>query len=141
MDNVVRFNCDKYQALKNLWKSTRTIGMGFIHSHEEPTDEDVIKAFKYEDECGNIIEKNYIDYFKGRPIKTDFENFPVLKPSGYDRDAGVGTMQKVSENTAHQFSPTKKLSSDEIEKLVEKNPIEIHSVSNLTRTYTSPNNI
>ncbi len=141
MDNVVRFNCDKYQALKNLWKGTKTIGMGFIHSYEEPTDEDAIKAFQYNDEYGNIIEINYIDYFKGRPIKTNFENFPVLNPSGYDRDAGIGTMRKVSENTALKFSPTKKLSSDEIEKLVEKNPIEISSVSNLARTYTSPNNI
>lgn len=86
---MVTFNCDKLQALKSLWFGTRPMGMGFINSNGEPTEQELISAFQYGD---------YIDYFKGRPIKTNFDKFPELDPFLYDRDAGEGTMQKVANN-------------------------------------------
>ena len=94
---MVTFNCDKLKALKNLWFGTRTVGFGFINSNE-PTEQELINAFQYEDN-GKLIKNDYIDYFKGRPIKTNFENFPELNPFLYDRDAGEGTMQKVARSS------------------------------------------
>lgn len=77
---MITFNCSKEEALINLWKGTKTIGMGFIHSHKEPTEND----------AKQMLENSYIDYFFGRPIKTDFSTFPNLRNQLYDRDAGNG---------------------------------------------------
>jgi len=40
------------------------------------------------------IKRGYIDYFNGRPIKTDLSN-DTVNPYLYDRDAGQGMFAKV----------------------------------------------
>ena len=39
-----------------------------------------------------LDDSDYVDYFFGKPIKTDFSNYPILEFRLYDRDAGNGTM-------------------------------------------------
>ena len=114
---MVLFNTTKEETLINLWKGTKTIGMGFIHSHTEPTKEDTKYHFtKYGD---------YIDYFFGRPIKTDFTTFPDLQPNGYNTYAGNKMMEKISQNEGSYFSKTKKLNEDELVQLKKDCPFTI----------------
>ena len=112
----VKFDCDKNVALIKLWKGTKTIGMGFYHSDQEPTLKDAELYF---------TNSEYVDYFFGRPIKTDFTKFPILSSYGYDRDAGKGTMLNVANNCAKNYSPTKKLSEEEMMLLEKKCRLDI----------------
>ena len=112
----VTFDCDRNTALINLWKGVKTMGMGFCHSHTEPTLEDAELYFK---------DLEYVDYFFGRAIKTDFTKFPILSSYGYDRDAGIGTMLNVANNCAKNYSPTQKLSDKDMIELAKKCPIDI----------------
>lgn len=99
------------QALLNLWDSTRALGMGALHSHHQPTLDEAEQ---------HLAQSTYVDYFFGKPIKTEFSTYPSLKNRLYDRDAGAGVMQKVAEKTAIVHGPTKKLTSDEAEAIVDK---------------------
>lgn len=98
----------KEQALVALWNSTKALGMGFLHSHQKAT----LEAAKAQLE-GN----QYVDYFLGKPIKTDFSKYPVLESYLYDRDAGPGTMQKVADGMGPSIGATKKLTETEAQKL------------------------
>jgi len=123
-------NISKYEALISLWKGTKTLGMGAMHSHIEPTINDAQKHF-IPDEDEPDVENNYVDYFFGRPIKVDFCNYPNLNSAGYDRDAGSNRMKEIADNTSQvYYPPTKTLNNEEILKFVDDNPI-------LVRTYTS----
>ena len=105
-------------ALVALWNGTQTIGLGFIHSHQQPTEDDAQKHLK-------STNDNYVDYFFGRPIKTSFSSFPKLSCSLYDRDAGPGTMQKISQGAGVDNLPTPKMTDAEIKNLVNKPENEI----------------
>lgn len=111
----------KESVLIELWNHTRALGMGALHSHQQPTVEDAKEE----------LEKNqYIDYFFGKPIKTDFANYPILESRLYDRDAGSGTMQAVADSTAKYVGKTEKLTKEEQEDL-EKKCAESITVANL----------
>ena len=43
------------------------------------------------------MNRGYVDYHKGKPIKTKFQSFPVLEAIGYDYDNGAGKMQRVAD--------------------------------------------
>jgi hypothetical protein len=106
---------DKYDALLNLWNATEPLGMGYLHSSKTPTYEDAKEQ----------LEENYVDYFFGKPIKCDFANYPNLQNQSYDRDAGVGTMQKVANNTASYKGASKELTTSETEELINKCKLNI----------------
>ena len=102
-------NISKAEALIALWKATNAIGLGLLHSHEEPTVKEAEDALK--------TNKDHIDYFFGKPIKTDFAPFPNLQRFNFDQDAGEGAMQRVADGTAKIIGKTKKLSKKQREKI------------------------
>lgn len=103
----VTFNngTSRAQALVALWNSTEALGMGALHSHNSPSVDEAEAELA---QCGG-----YVDYFNGKPIKTDFNTFPTLSSGGYDRDAGRGMMQKVVDGMAPHIGATPKLSEGE----------------------------
>jgi len=108
----------KYEALVQLWNATKALGLGQLHSHRQPTIVDTKKHFDELDEYKSGYKS--VDYFFGKPIKTNFANYPTLDIWGYDRDAGAGTMQKVANGCAVQIGSTKKLNAQEKKELFKK---------------------
>ena len=106
----VTFNGTAAGVLLALWNATKALGFGNLHSHQSPSIGDA------EAELKNM--KNRIDYFNGKPIKVNFDNFPTLSSGGYDRDAGRGMMQKVADGLAPHIGATVKLTVADAEKLV-----------------------
>ena len=104
------------QVLSPLWESTEPLGLGKLQQHITPTLDDCDKKLK---------ESKYVDYFYGRPIKTDFSTFPKLSSFLYDRDAGKGIMQAVADKNAVKIGTKQKLSSTEKDDLIDS------SISNL----------
>ncbi len=51
-----------------------------------PDDEELLKAVN----LGNV------DYLNGRVIKVHFDQYPNIDPWGYDRDNGVGALERVA---------------------------------------------
>jgi len=90
MSNTVTFpeSTSRAQTLVDLWNSTKSVGLEALHSHNQPTILDAESHFS---------KTKYVDYWFGKPIKTNFSDYPILKPNYYDRVAGVGTMQKVAD--------------------------------------------
>lgn len=83
----VTFTCTKDEATRALWvQAMPSLGLGRLHSHQAPTDEDIEEA----------IQKPRIDYLRGKSIKISFEHWPEVDATGYDRDNGVGKMQEVA---------------------------------------------
>ena len=110
----VTFNngTSRAQALVALWNSTNACGMGALHSHNSPSvDEAEAKLVQ----CGG-----YVDYFNGKPIKTNFNAFPTLSCGGYDRDTGRGMMQKVADGMAPHIGATPKLSEGEAKEVIDE---------------------
>ena len=105
-------NISAPQALIALWNSTNALGMGALHSHNSPSVEEAEATLTRCD--------GYIDYFNGKPIKTDFNTFPTLWSGGYDRDAGSGMMQKVADGIAPHIGATPKLSDGEAMEMIDK---------------------
>ena len=120
------------EALIKLWEAAPASFMGRLHSHKTPTIEHATILFeaiaKKEDWKPVDLQRQYVDYFLGKPIKTDFTNYPRLRSIGYDRDAGEGTMLKVSQECAEYIGSTPRLTKDEIQNLMERsrNMIEIY---------------
>jgi hypothetical protein len=110
MSDTVHFpeGADMHEVLIALWLGTKTLGLGALHSHVQPTIADAETALK---------QSLRVDYFFGRPIKADFSNFPSLDCRNYDRDAGKGAMQKVADGAGPKNAPTKKLNEDEAQSL------------------------
>ena len=73
-------------------------------------------------EAEEFIEQHdgYVDYFYGKPIKTDFSTFPTLRSGMYDRDAGQGMMQKVADGIAPHIGATPKLSDGEAKEMIDE---------------------
>lgn len=92
------------ECLLALWDATNSQGLGRLHSHVTPTLEQAQKALK---------SSFYVDYFHGKPIKTDFNSFPTLRSWGYDRDAGSGMMKEVADAFAKSIGPSKRLNKRE----------------------------
>ncbi len=83
---------DKHQVILELWKNTKYMGLGFHNSKPEISNSDILN------EIERLLNSNqYIDYLLGKPIKTNFSNYPYLDSRLYDRDAGSGTMLKVKQ--------------------------------------------
>ena len=80
------FTCTKGQATRALWVQAKAQGLGRLHSHQAPTDDDITEA----------IQGTYIDYLHGKPIKISFKHWPEVDATGYDRNNGVGKMQEVA---------------------------------------------
>ena len=92
----VTFTCTKGQATRALWVQAKAPGLGRLHSHKAPTDEDIEEA----------IQKPRIDYLRGKSIKISFEHWPEVDATGYDRDNGVGKMQEVASAIAASVATT-----------------------------------
>ena len=78
---------DRVTLLQELWRNSSTasfFSFAPISAPSEPPHEEFKQS-----------ATGYVDYFAGRVIKTDFSEFPNLDPWGYDRDNGVGAMQKI----------------------------------------------
>lgn len=122
MSSTVKFNNHtKEEALIALWNNTDALGLGLLHSHVTPTIDDATTT---------LNNDLYIEYYHGKPIKTDFTDFPNLKPYGYDRDAGLGMMYKVANNLANNDkNATAQLNDSEISQLIKK------ADENITITY------
>jgi len=76
---------DKGKLLYCLWKGQMVAGF-FTASGISPPDFDKSTADK--------AALSYIDYFKGRAIKTDLSG-DTVDPWLYDRDAGKGSFAKI----------------------------------------------
>lgn len=100
------------QALIALCNSTNALGMGVLHSHNSPSVKEA--------EAELVRCRGYVDWFKGKPIKTDFSTFPMLSCRGYERDAGRGMMQKVADGIAPHIGATPKLSEGEAKEVIEE---------------------
>ena len=80
---------NKVELLQALWERqiVPPYSMGiFQGAKTEWTQDDSIRAEE--------AVKGYIDYFKGRVIKTDLSG-DTVNPAGFDRDAGEGKFQSV----------------------------------------------
>ena len=99
----------KAQCLLALWDATNSLGLGRLHSHNSPTLEQAQE---------NLNKGGGVDYFFGKPIKTNFDNFPVLSNWGYDRDAGSGKMQEVADGLAESIGPSKRLNKCERKRVI-----------------------
>ena len=110
----VTFNdgTSRAQALVALWNSTNALGYGVLHSHHSPSVAEAEEFLEQHD--------GYVDYFYGKPIKTDFSTFPTLGSGMYDRDAGSGMMQKVANNIAPHIGATPKLSDGEAKEMIDE---------------------
>lgn len=104
------------EALIELWSCTKALGLGAIHSHKTPSLDDAKKKLEH---------ATHVDYFFGKPIKTDFKSYPSLSSVSYDCDAGEGTMERVARGTAVAHGATKKLSPSEVAELVESSSKQI----------------
>ncbi len=86
------------EVLKQLWENTNFQGfnknIGLI-----------LDCQIHDSELDDQFNKNlYVDYFKGKPIKTNFSTFPILNSHLYDRDAGENMMNQVKEYLINQNS-------------------------------------
>jgi hypothetical protein len=82
----VEFTCSKERCIQGLWKHGRAVGLGRLHSHEPPNDTIVRQ----------IIDAGFADYVQGKPFKINFDSWPYLTRTGYDRINGNGAMQYVA---------------------------------------------
>lgn len=85
---VVFENCTPEEALLALWKEAGVLGFGWLQQDGNPPTLE---------ECREAANRGYVDYLKGKPIKTKFRSFPVLETIGYDYDNGAGKMQRVAD--------------------------------------------
>lgn len=86
--HVVFENCTAEEALLALWKEAGVVGLGWLQQDGSPPTLE---------ECREAATRGGVDYLKGKPMKTSFKDFPVVKSLGYDRDNGPGKMQKVAD--------------------------------------------
>ena len=99
----------KAQCLLALWDATISPGLGRLQSHITPTLEQAQE---------NLSRGGGVDYFFGKPIKTNFDNYPVLSNWGYDRDAGAGKMQEVADGVAKSIGPSKRHNMSERKRVI-----------------------
>ena len=95
---------ESHVVLAQLYNHASPVGMGFLQSSTTP--------MTLEEAKNELARTQYFDYLYGRPLKTDFSNYPELDSHGYDRDqGGPGTMQslvdklKESQETAEDGKP------------------------------------
>jgi hypothetical protein len=84
---------DMYEVIRKLWENSKIAsfhGPSYLNAPRILTDRAI--------EAQLIGLDKYIDYLSGRVFKTSFGSFPLLNSFGYDRDNGVGAMQKVLDN-------------------------------------------
>ena len=86
-DCVVFENCTPEEALLALWNETRYLGFGYLQKDGSPPTLE---------ECKEELNRDYVDYLKGKPIKTNFRKFPVLFRCAYEENAGKGKMQNAA---------------------------------------------
>jgi hypothetical protein len=76
---------DKAKALCALYNNSKPQGLGFLHAVPGNLDEG---------EAASVLEKfHYVDYLKGRVIKTDFYHSRI-DTRLYDRDNGDGAGER-----------------------------------------------
>ena len=73
------------------------------------------------------------DYLHGRPMKTNFKNYPQLDSSGYDsNNGGDGSMQKCLDNVRNKMStgtvPREQFTKDELSSVLENCKINVIAV-------------
>ena len=96
MSNIDIKDLNKVELLQALWE--RQIvppgSMGIFQGAKTKWTED--DSFRAKEAV-----KGYIDYFKGRVIKTDLSG-DTVNPRGYDRDADEGAFQSVVDKLRSQ---------------------------------------
>ena len=71
---------DPYDVLAQLYNSSLPKGLGVLQAKYEAMDRENAKL---------ILDSNFnTDYVYGRPIKTSFNNWPLLYPGTYDKYNG-----------------------------------------------------
>jgi len=82
----------KHEAFAALYNSARPFGFGALDPNvNDPLESPLHAKQVYAVHCPN----DHCDYVRGRLIKTSFQEYPLLNNWGYDRDYGIGKMQKV----------------------------------------------
>lgn len=78
---------DKAEVLAGLYNRSSPLGMGIYQARS---------GIMTKKEAEKLLEeRDDFDYLYGRPVKTDFSNYPILRENMYDRDQGEGAMQRV----------------------------------------------
>jgi len=84
-DNFIKQNNEKIskvELLAMLYNSSLPFGMGIFEYNNN-----TMKL----DEANDLLKNNnYFDYLKGRPIKTDFNFFPIINYKRFDEYNGTG---------------------------------------------------
>ena len=76
------------EVLAHLYNNSKPLGMGMFQYEAKAMS--ASEAEKY------LKSKKHVDYCKGRPIKTSFNNYPKLDSWDFDRDnGGPGTMKSL----------------------------------------------
>jgi hypothetical protein len=72
-----------------------------LYNNSKPQTKYLIKLFEDDYELMTLdyaqallTQTQVFNYLRGRPIKTDFRNFPLLDSTEYDKYNGHGEMQK-----------------------------------------------
>lgn len=86
MSSTVTFTCSQKDAIAALWAYGKAVGLGRLHSSQAPSDEEI----QY------VMDRNYVDYLAGKPIKIKLEHWPTVDGRCYDRENGQGAMAKVA---------------------------------------------
>jgi hypothetical protein len=76
----------KEELLAELVNSAKPLGMGWKQANPKPLT--VADIAKYLAQHGLSL-----DYVNGRPIKVSLHTWPLVDPSGYDRDNGDGAFE------------------------------------------------
>lgn len=78
------------EVLAELYNSAKPFGMG-IYQYK-------VQIITTEEAERELTKTKYFDYLHGRSMKIGFEKYPELNTWGYDRDYGVGAVQKCVDN-------------------------------------------
>jgi len=87
---IVNFPSDAnlVDVIMKLWEKAQFVGIGILQDDGHGISRKVAE---------DASKKEIIDYLKGKPLKLDLKDYPVLESRLYDRDAGSGTMQSVAD--------------------------------------------
>ena len=85
-DKIDISGLDKVELLKKLWTNIKPASFFSFHPN--------VSVPSFNEDAAKSAVKNYIDYFQGRAIKMDL-SVDKISPGLYDRDAGIGTFQRV----------------------------------------------
>jgi len=96
---------DKAELLIKLWMNSKNASF-FANTRTPPPLPPTL-----EDARSELILNSYVDYFRGRTIKTNFES-ELIDPFGFDRDNGTNCFAKIVENMRSHSSKSRHQNDD-----------------------------